>query len=90
MQSCDFLNKRRYRNVDTLSETCIAHVRCWTTAPEGAGGPLERGVTLAVVDFAVYYLRHSAFVPSRIADQEVKAEIPGDNAAYPRMSFTEE
>lgn len=47
----------------------------------GVGGPL-REAELGVVDRAVYYLRYSAFLPTRAADGPVAGEIAGDNAAY--------
>lgn len=48
----------------------------------GVGGPLERAPGLGVVDRAVYYLRYSAFLPSRVSDGPVPGDIAGDNAAY--------
>ncbi|MBK5298315.1 MAG: hypothetical protein JJE40_14250 [Vicinamibacteria bacterium] len=48
----------------------------------GVGGPIECAPDLGLVDRAVYYLRYSAFLPSRVVDGLVSGEIPGDNAAY--------
>jgi hypothetical protein len=35
-----------------------------------------------LVDWAIFYLRYSAFLPGRMADGPVNGEIAGDNAAY--------
>ena len=48
----------------------------------GVAGPIECADEVSVVDRAVYYLRYSAFLPSRVRDADVAGEIPGDNAAY--------
>ncbi len=50
----------------------------------GVAGPLECSPDAGVVDRAVYYLRYSSFIPSRVTDADVTGEIPGDNAAYRR------
>ncbi|CAN5819274.1 hypothetical protein BH23GEM7_BH23GEM7_03530 [soil metagenome] len=51
----------------------------------GAGGALQLGPGAGVVGGAVYFLRYSAFMPPLPAAEV--AEIPGDNAAYPRSAL---
>jgi len=53
-----------------------------TRSVAGVGGPLDLMPGTAVVDWAVFYLRYSAFLPSRWADGPVAGDIAGDNAAY--------
>lgn len=48
----------------------------------GVGGPIGSAPGLGMVNRAVYYLRYSAFLPSRVTDGQVAGEIAGDNAAY--------
>jgi hypothetical protein len=48
----------------------------------GVAGPIECADEVSLVDRAIYYLRYSAFLPSRVRDADVAGEIPGDNAAY--------
>lgn len=52
------------------------------TGASGVGGPIGCAPELGMVNRAVYYLRYSAFQPSRVADGHVAGEIAGDNAAY--------
>lgn len=58
------------------------------TDAAGVAGPIECAPDLSVVDRAVYYLRYSAFLPSRVVDGLVSGEIPGDNAAYRHEALT--
>lgn len=58
------------------------------TEAAGVGGPIESPPDLGVVDRAVYYLRYSAFLPSRVVEGVAFGEIPGDNAAYRRDVLT--
>lgn len=50
----------------------------------GAGGPLILARTTTPLDWAVFFLRYSAFTPERMASGRVAGEIAGDNAAYRR------
>ncbi|MEP7308827.1 MAG: glycosyltransferase [Acidobacteriota bacterium] len=49
---------------------------------DGVGGPLVLADGARIVDWAVFYLRYSAFLPSQLLDGPVTGEIAGDNAAY--------
>lgn len=51
----------------------------------GAGGALRLATGTGPVDWAVYLLRYSAFLPP-LPDGEV-AELPGENAAYQRSAL---
>lgn len=51
----------------------------------GVGGALALAAGTGVVDWAVYLLRYSAFLPP--APTGVVPEIPGDNAAYERTAL---
>lgn len=53
----------------------------------GAGGPLVLADDARIVDWAVFYLRYSAFLPSQLEDGPVAGEIAGDNAAYTRAAL---
>ena len=53
----------------------------------GVGGPLVLADDARIVDWAVFYLRYSAFLPSQLPDGPVAGEIAGDNAAYTRASL---
>jgi glycosyltransferase involved in cell wall biosynthesis len=50
----------------------------------GAGGPLLLAAETSALDWAVFYLRYSAFIPERLHDGRIEGEIAGDNAAYRR------
>ena len=50
----------------------------------GAGGPIDLMPGTGVVDWAIYYLRYSAFLPWRWPDGLVIRDLAGDNAAYRR------
>jgi hypothetical protein len=47
-----------------------------------AGGPLEIAPATSPVDWAVFYLRYSAFLASGWTDGPTGGELAGDNAAY--------
>lgn len=51
-----------------------------------AGGPLIVGPGTGPLDWAVYYLRYSAFTPERLGSGRIAGEISGDNAAYARAA----
>jgi hypothetical protein len=51
----------------------------------GAGGAIQLGPGAGIVDWAVHYLRYSAFLPPPPAGEVM--EIPGDNASYIRNSL---
>lgn len=53
----------------------------------GAGGPLVIGPGARPLDWAVFYLRYSAFMPETIGTGRVAGEIAGDNAAYRREAL---
>jgi hypothetical protein len=53
----------------------------------GVGGPLVLARDAGIVDWAVFYLRYSAFLPSQLPDGSVAGEIAGDNAAYTRTAL---
>lgn len=48
----------------------------------GVGGPLDVLPGTGVVDWAIFYLRYSAFLHGHWPDGPVAGEIAGDNAAY--------
>lgn len=48
----------------------------------GAGGPLLPAPRTRPLDWAVFYLRYSAFMPSTLGSGRIAGEIAGDNAAY--------
>lgn len=66
--------------------------RAWATAlveaidqgAGGAGGPLVIAPGTRPLDWAVYYLRYSAFMPRTLGTGRIGGEIAGDNAAYRR------
>jgi hypothetical protein len=52
---------------------------------QGVGGPMVLATGTTPVDWAIYYLRYSAFTPETIGPAGVtEREIAGDNAAYCR------
>jgi hypothetical protein len=51
------------------------------------GGPLVLADQTHIVDWAVFYLRYSAVLPSQLPDGPVDREIAGDNAAYARAAL---
>ncbi len=53
----------------------------------GAGGPLVIAPGARPLDWAVFYLRYSAFMPETIGSGPVDGEIAGDNAAYRREAL---
>lgn len=54
------------------------------TGATGAGGAIELADDSTLVDWALFYLRYSAFLGVGHRDVEPAIEIPGDNAAYRR------
>lgn len=50
----------------------------------GAGGPLVIAPRTRPLDWAVFYLRYSAFMPGTLGEGRITGEIAGDNAAYSR------
>ena len=50
----------------------------------GAGGPLVIDRRTTPIDWAIYYLRYSAFMPQTLGSGRITGEIAGDNAAYDR------
>ena len=50
----------------------------------GAGGPMIPAPGTTALDWAVFYLRYSAFMPSTLGAGRISTEIAGDNAAYSR------
>ena len=71
-------------NCEVSSEWARAVIDALGSGAAGVAGPIERAPGLGPVDRAIYYLRYSAFLPSRVGDGAVAGEIPGDNAAYRR------
>lgn len=63
------------------SEWARALLREIAGGAAGAGGPLALAPTSGPVDWAVFYLRYSAFLETG-RDVDNLPEIPGDNAAY--------
>jgi len=57
-------------------------LRSGLTEASGVGGPLVLHPQSGVVDWAIFYLRYSAFLPSQLPAGSVTGEIAGDNAAY--------
>ena len=55
---------------------------------DGVGGPLMLADDTGLVDWAIFYLRYSAFLPSQLPDGPVTGEIAGDNAAYAMTALT--
>lgn len=53
----------------------------------GAGGPLVLGRDTGPLDWAVFYLRYSAFTPERLGAGRIAGDIAGDNAAYRREAL---
>jgi hypothetical protein len=53
----------------------------------GAGGPMVISRDTGPLDWAVFYLRYSAFLPGVMGTGHVSGEIPGDNAAYTRAAL---
>jgi hypothetical protein len=52
-----------------------------------AGGPLALGPRTRTLDWAVYYLRYSGFIPERFGSGRTAGELAGDNAAYARAAL---
>jgi hypothetical protein len=50
----------------------------------GAGGPLTLAKDTGPLDWAVFFLRYSPFMPEQMGAGKVGGEIAGDNAAYRR------
>jgi glycosyltransferase involved in cell wall biosynthesis len=57
---------------------------------EGVGGPLTLAPASGPVDWAVFYLRYSAFLPHQLPEGHLEGEIAGDNAAYRRRALEAE
>jgi hypothetical protein len=53
----------------------------------GAGGPFVIASDTTPLDWAIFYLRYSAFTPKRLGAGRVTGEIAGDNAAYDRRAL---
>jgi glycosyltransferase involved in cell wall biosynthesis len=53
----------------------------------GAGGPMVIGDGTRPLDWAVYYLRYSSFMPQTLGAGRITGEIAGDNAAYARTAL---
>ena len=53
----------------------------------GAAGCIDLDPESDPVDWAVFYLRYSAFIGAGARDVETSPEIPGDNAAYAREAL---
>ena len=53
----------------------------------GAGGPLVIAPGTRPLDWAVFYLRYSAFTPGTLGGGRIAGEIAGDNAAYARAAL---
>jgi glycosyltransferase involved in cell wall biosynthesis len=54
---------------------------------DGAGGPLVIDRGTRPLDWAIYYLRYSAFTPYTLGAGRISGEIAGDNAAYARAAL---
>lgn len=50
----------------------------------GAGGPLTIAAGTRPIDWAVFYLRYSAFLPGVLGRGRIAGELAGDNVAYRR------
>jgi hypothetical protein len=57
---------------------------------DGVGGPLLLADASGPVDWAVFYLRYTAFLPRQLTEGLVNGEIAGDNAAYRRQALERE
>ena len=53
----------------------------------GAGGPLVLAHDSSPLDWAVFFLRYSAFMPHVLAAGRTDGELAGDNAAYLRAAL---
>ena len=53
----------------------------------GAGGPLVIAPGTRPLDWAIFFLRYSAFMPATLGDGRIAGEIAGDNAAYARSAL---
>lgn len=53
----------------------------------GAGGPLVIAPGSRPLDWAIFFLRYSAFMPATLGDGRIMGEIAGDNAAYARAAL---
>ena len=67
-----------------LETWATAMVRAINEGATGAGGPLAIGVGTCPLDWAVFYLRYSAFMSGTFGRGRIAGEIAGDNAAYRR------
>jgi hypothetical protein len=59
-------------------------VRALDGGAAAAGGPLVLGPETRPLDWAVFALRYSAFIPERLGSGRIRGELAGDNAAYRR------
>ena len=83
--------RSRGRIVAFTTGHCLASPR-WAEAitaalgagAAGAGGPLVIASGTRAIDWAIYYLRYSAFTPEAMGSGRIAGEIAGDNAAYRR------
>ena len=88
------LRRARGRGVAfTIGHVVVSH--SWARAlvsgledVDGVGGPMVLADDARIVDWAVFYLRYSAFLPSQLPDGPVTGEIAGDNAAYAMTALT--
>jgi glycosyltransferase involved in cell wall biosynthesis len=62
-------------------------LRTLDAGASAAGGPLVLAPDTRPLDWAVFYLRYSAFLPETIGRGRVSGEIAGDNAAYLRQAL---
>jgi glycosyltransferase involved in cell wall biosynthesis len=53
----------------------------------GAGGPFAIAAGARPLDWAVFFLRYSAFLPAQMGSGRISGEIAGDNAAYSRRAL---
>jgi hypothetical protein len=68
-----------------VSETWApALIEAIESGAAGAGGPFALAGGTGPLDWAVFYLRYSAFTPEALGSGRIAGEIAGDNAAYRR------
>jgi len=65
-------------------EWASALVEALEQGAAGAGGPLVMASGGRPLDWAIFYLRYSAFSPDAFGSGRTEGEIAGDNAAYRR------
>jgi len=53
----------------------------------GAGGPVVIAPGTGPLDWAVYFLRYSAFMPATLGAGRISGELAGDNAVYSRAAL---